>query len=135
MAQGRRLLYLIHAAHDYALASLLKDEIEAQVPGWRVFVASKAGDIPTGADWLGEIHSNLTSAASYLMLLTPTSVRRYWVWYEAGAAWRSNDARFPVVAAGLNRDEIDFPLKAVQTLVLDEPEDAAQLFRARCEIN
>ena len=129
MTEVRRLLYLIHGAHDHTLAAFLKDEIEAQIPGWRVFVASKAGEIPTGADWLNEIHDHLRIAASYLMLLTPTSIRRYWIWYEAGAAWRSSDERLPVVAAGLSRDEIDFPLRAVQTLVLDEPDDAMQLFK------
>ena len=41
----------------------------------------------------------------------------------------SNDERLPVVAAGLSRDEIDFPLRMVQTLVLEEPDDAAQLFK------
>jgi hypothetical protein len=129
MPEPRKLLYLIHAADDHALAGLLKEEIQTQIPGWRVFVASKAGDIPTGADWLNQIHDNLRIAASYLLLLTPTSVRRYWVWYEAGAAWRSRDQRLPVVAAGLTRDEIDFPLRAAQTLVLDDPADAAQLFK------
>ena len=51
------------------------------------------------------------------------------MWCEAGAAWRSNDDRFPVVAAGLSRDDIDFPLRMVQTLVLEDPDDAAQLFK------
>jgi len=129
VTEPTRLLYVIHAAHDHAVAGLLKEEIEGQVDGWRVFVASKAGEIPTGEDWLNEIHANLKNAASYLMLLTPTSVRRHWVWYEAGAAWRSSDRTLPVVAAGLSRDDIAFPLRAVQTLILDDPTDAAQLFK------
>lgn len=89
VSETRRLLYVIHAAHDHALAKFLQEEIEAQIPTWRVFVASKAGQIPTGSEWLNEIHDKLRLAASYLLLLTPTSIRRYWVWYEAGAAWRS----------------------------------------------
>jgi hypothetical protein len=123
-----KILYLIHAASDFALAAFLKYEVERQIPMWRVFVASKAGQIPTGSEWLNEIQRNLTDAAAYLLLLTPASVERRWVWYEAGAAWKSGKLRLPVVAAGLDRATIDFPLKSVQTLMLANPEEASQLF-------
>jgi hypothetical protein len=119
---------LVHAADDYALAAYLKHEIEAGIDGCTVFVASKAGQIPTGKDWLTEVHDNLTRATSFLFLLTPRSVTRSWVWYEIGAAWHSGVPRFPVVAAGLARDALEFPLKALQALVLDAPADAEQLF-------
>src|SRR5258705_10828423 len=94
------ILYVIHAADDYALAAFSRHEVERQIAHWRVFGASKAGQIPTGSDWLREIHQNLTDAASYLLLLTPRSIERPWVWYEAGAAWKSNKRQLPVVAAG-----------------------------------
>ncbi|MGB7219279.1 MAG: TIR domain-containing protein [Vicinamibacterales bacterium] len=125
----RRVLYLIHAADDHALAAFLRDEIEAQTSDWRVFVASKAGQIPTGADWLNEIHQNLSAADSYLLLLTPRSVERLWVWYEAGAAWKSGKPRLPVVAAGLARDQVPLPLGIAQALMLDKSDGANQLFK------
>ena len=124
-----QLLYIIHAADDRALARYLKGEFETVIPDLKAFVASKAGQIPTGSDWLAEIHDNLRAATSFLVLLTPRSIARPWVWYESGAAWRSGLPKFPVVAAGLDRNAIPFPLGAVQMLLLDDPEDAAQLFR------
>jgi hypothetical protein len=123
-----KLLYLIHASADHELAGFLKHAIE-EVCSWRVFLASKPGEIPTGADWLAEIHRNLKKAHSFLLLLTPQSVDRRWVWYEAGAAWKSGKRQYPVVAAGLEKDALDHPLGALQVLALDVPNEAKQLFK------
>ena len=87
-APADSLLYIIHAAADRDLALLLRaHQIKDCVPGIQVFLASKAGEIPTGKDWLAHIHENLKAATSFLLLLTPRSIERHWVWYEAGVAW------------------------------------------------
>jgi TIR domain len=80
-------LYIVHAAADRDIAILLRARIKDLVPDLQVFLASKAGDIPTGEDWLAHIHKNLEAATSFLLLLTPRSIDRHWVWYEAGVAW------------------------------------------------
>ena len=58
-----------------------------------------------------------------VMLLTPSSVRRYWVWYEAGAAWRSSNPRLPVVAAGLNPEKTSVVKVMTKDLVVGHPKD------------
>src|SRR5262245_53972762 len=126
---GGRRIYIIHAATDAAIAAVLKAELERSGTDVRVFVASKPGDIPTGADWLREIHENLRAADVYIPLLTPRSIVRPWVWYESGAAWFSERRRLPIVAGGLDPGNIPYPLGAAQALRLDDPEHAAQFFR------
>src|SRR5688572_13589793 len=121
-------LYIIHSAADKALAVFVKSQCEEHVKGLRVFLASNAGDIPIGSEWLTEIQTNLQKATSFLLLLTPRSIERRWVWYEAGAAWLSKKPRFPVFAGGLNPGDIPFPLGATQGVALDDPEQAARLF-------
>ena len=111
MTAAPRLLYMIHAAADYALAAFLKHEIEHRT-GWRVFVASKAGDIPAGEDWLAEIHDHLAVADAFLLLLTPRSVGRHWIWYEAGVAWHAKKERLPVVV-GLAPETLGYPIAAL----------------------
>ncbi len=123
-----RLLYIVHAADDKALAQFVKSQVEATVPALRIFLASKPGQIPTGSDWLAEIQGKLTDSTEYLLLLTPRSITRHWVWYEAGAAWMTGRSRYPVAAGGLARQDIPFPLGAAQTLALDDPDEATQLF-------
>ncbi|PYR72239.1 MAG: hypothetical protein DMF86_24210 [Acidobacteria bacterium] len=115
------LLYIVHAAADRDLAILLRARIRDVVPGLQVFLASKAGEIPTGEDWLAHIHQNLKAATSFLLLLTPRSIERHWVWYEAGVAWSRGCRQLPVTAGGLDRATVHYPLKAAQIL--------AQLFR------
>ena len=114
-------LYLAHAASDRTIAAFLKTELERLASGISVFVASRPGDIPTGSDWLKEIHGNLRLADAFLFLLTPRSVERPWVWYEAGAAWFSDKRRIHVATAGLDRGDIPYPLGAIQTLQIDPP--------------
>jgi TIR domain len=123
------MLYIVHAAADRDLAILLRARIKDLLPGLQVFLASKAGEIPTGEDWLAHIHQNLKAATSFLLLLTPRSVDRHWVWYEAGVAWSRGCRRLPVTAGGLDRATVHYPLKAAQILDLEQPDDAAQLFR------
>jgi hypothetical protein len=127
------LLYIVHAAADRDLAFLLRAHVKDLVPGIQVFLASKAGEIPTGEDWLRHIHDNLKAATSFLLLLTPRSIERHWVWYEAGVAWNRWVAdgcrQLPVAAGGLDRTTVYYPLRGVQILDLEQPEDAAQLFR------
>lgn len=123
---------MIHAAEDRDLAILLRSYIKDRVSGIQVFLASQAGEIPTGEDWLAHIHENLKAATSFLFLLTPRSVERHWIWYEAGVAWNRAVAegcrRLPVAAGGLNRASVYYPLRAVQILDLEQPADAKQLF-------
>jgi len=92
-----------------------------------VFVASKAGDIPTGADWLDAIEAALRQADTYVLLLTPRSVERLWLWYESGAAWMSERTLIPLTAAGLSKGDVPYPLGARQALSLDDPGDVEQM--------
>jgi hypothetical protein len=123
------VVYIIHAATDAKIAALIKSELERLLPERKVFVASRPGDIPTGAEWLTEIQTNLRQAKVFVILLTPRSVARPWVWYEAGVAWHSDQRRLPVVVGELDLGNIPYPLGASQALQLSDPEHAAQFFR------
>jgi len=122
-------IFLSHAADDGSLAHYLDNVLRQGSPGLKVFVASRAGDIPTGRDWLDVIESELKQADAYLLLLTPFSVGRFWLWYESGAAWMSERPFIPVTAAGLAKGNVPYPLGALQALSLEDPGDVTQLAR------
>ncbi len=126
-AVGR--LFLSHADLDATIANYLSDALRKGRPDLKVFVASRPGDIPTGDEWLAVIRSELRQADAYLVLLTPVSITRRWVWYESGAAWWSEKRLIPVVAAGLGKADVPLPVGAHQILSLDDPEEVAQLAR------
>src|SRR5436309_6223575 len=122
-------IFLSHAAADAALAHHLANVLRQGDDGLQVFVASKAGDIPTGADWLATIEAELDQADTYVLLPTPRSVQRHSFWYESGAAWMSERPFIPLTAAGLAKGDVPYPLGAKQTLSLEEPSEVEQLAR------
>jgi hypothetical protein len=122
-------IFLSHAADDAALAHHLANVLRQGADQLDVFVASKAGDIPTGADWLDTIEAELRRADTYVLLLTPRSVERFWLWYESGAAWMTERPFIPLTAAGLSKGQVPYPLGARQALSLEDPSDVEQMAR------
>ncbi|MGH7548316.1 MAG: hypothetical protein ACREMM_09080 [Gemmatimonadales bacterium] len=62
-----------------------------------------------------------------MLLLTPRSVHRRWLWYESGAAWMGERTLIPLTAAGLGKGEVPYPLGARQPLSLEDPAEVEQL--------
>ena len=118
-------IFLSHAAADRQLADLVRSFLS----GHHVFMASKPGDIRPGDEWLGAVQAELRDADAYLVLLTPNSVERPWVWFETGAAWMSERKLLLVTAGGLSVGEGPYPMAAFQVLSLENPEEAAAVFR------
>jgi len=118
-------IFLSHAAADRPLADLVRTFLS----GHHVFMASKPGDIRPGEEWLGAVQTELRHADAYLVLLTPNSVERPWVWFETGAAWMSERNLVLVTAGGLSVGEVPYPMAAFQVLSLENSEEAAAVFR------
>jgi hypothetical protein len=130
VSPARSRIFLSHAAVDRPLAELLRDRIVELDPTRRVFVASRPGDIRADQEWLPTIQQELAVAEVYIVLLTPNSIARPWVWFETGAAWMSQRTLIAVRAAGLASDEVPLPLSTRQILSLDNPNEAVEIFRA-----
>lgn len=125
-AHQPKRVFLSHASDDGALALHLANVLRQDPGNLKVFVASRAGDIPPGADWLEVIESELRVADTYVLLLTPRSVKRFWLAFESGAAWMSQRTFIPLTAAGLAKGEVPFPLGARQALSLEDPADVEE---------
>ena len=121
-------LFLSHATSDRTLAEYLKAELERGVSGLEVFLTVYPGMIPAGADWLAAIKAELERADGYVVLLTPASVTRPWIWFETGAAWMSKRALATVSAGALDRTTLPMPLASFQVLSLEDPREAASVF-------
>jgi hypothetical protein len=128
MATPVRHVFLSHAAADASLAEYLARVMRNSVGGLHVFVASYPGEIPTGSDWLVKIRAELRAADTYLVLLTPYSIQRLWLWFETGAAWMSERRLIPVTAKGLTKSDVPMPLGAHQALSLEQKADIERLF-------
>src|SRR6185312_3079362 len=122
-------VFLSHADTDVDLARAVHDELRRAKPDLEVFVSSIPGAIPTGQEWLGEIKRQLKAADAYLILLTPASVQRLWVWFESGAAFMNDKKVIAVCAPGMQKNSVPSPLSGHQLLSFHSTEECEQVFR------
>ena len=82
-------LFLSHSHGDQELANAFKNLIHKCFPGHIKVKASSAspaeGGIPAGSDWLDWIHEQVRGSRFTAVLLTPNSVNKPWLMWEAGA--------------------------------------------------
>jgi hypothetical protein len=121
------LLFLSHAGADAELAGFLDGQIRRLVPECEVFRTSRTGQIIPGDEWFRVITENLRQAASYLILVTPNSVTRPWMWFEAGAGWMSARPVIPVTIA-ISKADVPEPLRFFQIYSLESAAEAATVF-------
>jgi hypothetical protein len=97
------------------------------LPGLEVFVSSQPGQIPTGDKWLEAVEDKLQKGDTFIILLTPASIDRRWVWFETGSFWFSGKRILPI-AYGIDLGKIPHPLSVRQALSLDDPAKLKQFF-------
>lgn len=125
-----RRIFLSHASDDHTTADYLRGRLIDAVPDSHVFLASRPGDIPVGADWLTTIKKELAASDAYMVLLTRASVQRPWVQFETGAAWMSDRTLVTVVAGPLEKQDVPMPLSSFQLYSLSVAEEARHVFDA-----
>jgi TIR domain len=77
------LLFISYAHEDRALAECFSRLIESTTDGaLKTFCASS--DLKPGSEWFLEIMKNLRNATDLVALLTPNSIDRSWLHFEAG---------------------------------------------------
>jgi hypothetical protein len=124
-----RPIFLSHAAVDQPLAAMIAAEVKKRASGSEVFVASQPGHIRAGEKWLNVIEEKLSTGEAYVILLTPASVGRLWLWFETGSIWFSNKRILPELAHGLVIERVPYPLSARQIQNLEKEDQLREFFR------
>jgi hypothetical protein len=128
-------LFISHAASDAEFANAVKQEIEKVFAnGVNVFCTSSPGAIPVGKDWLSDVEEKLGVAQAIIVIITPVSIERPWVWFEVGATWakgRTGECRiYPLCAAEIDLSNVPSPLDRLQALSIGKAADLKLLFEA-----
>lgn len=126
-------LFISHAATDAEFAAALQQEIDRVFAnGVGVFCTSSPGVLSPGSDWLAIIEEKLKAAQAIIVLVTPTSIERPWVWFEVGAIWhRSRDGEcriYPLCAPEIDLAQLPAPLDRLQALSMGKAIDLKHLF-------
>ncbi len=124
----KRTIFVSHATGDRILATNVEKALRTVI-GDRavVFSSSAMGAIQAGDDWLNQIERQLSVADALVVLLTPSSLERWWLWFEVGAVWprwRQAACRiYPLCFSGVEPLDLPSPLNRAQARhVVDEAE-------------
>lgn len=128
-------LFISHASSDGQFATVLKTEIEKVfADGVNVFCTSSPGAIEASQDWLSNIEEKLDTAQAVIVIITPVSVERPWLWFEVGASWlrarKAQTAIYPLCAPEVNLSDLPSPLDRLQALSMGRAIDLKLLFEA-----
>jgi hypothetical protein len=122
------LLFISHAATDMELALFLKKAVQQSFPDLTIFDASDEMSLRPTEDWVHAVLNNLQMAGLVLIMATERSVKRLWVWFEAGASW-SRTSRLVTCAIGrTHKGNLPLPFAIYINFSLAEPRDLERLF-------
>ncbi len=132
------VIFISHASTDKPIANILKSEIDRVFAnGVHVFASSVPGVLKPGDDWLNQIKDNLENAKAVIVLITPVSINRPWIWFEVGASWsRMLDGSgriYPLCAPEIDFLDLPEPLSRLQALSLGKAEQVKLFFQALCD--
>ncbi len=106
---------------SHSIAKLLRDWLPKVIQRLDCFLSSK--DIDAGAVWFDTLRQNLEQSKIGILCLTPESILRPWILFEAGVIARSFEQnRIYPLLIGLNVSEIPSPLAIFQGGSLSQPE-------------
>jgi hypothetical protein len=128
-------LFISHATSDGEFANTVKQEIEKVFAnGVDVFCTSSPGTIQVGADWLQDIENKLAATQAVIVIITPVSIERPWLWFELGATWSKGRAGtckiYPLCAPEVEMGALPSPLDRLQALSMGKTADLKLLFDA-----
>jgi hypothetical protein len=96
-------------------------------PGIDVFRSSSDSAIYAGDDWMMRIFEELKTAKLLVSMLSPASVQRPWINFEAGAAWMGNTKVIPVCFDGLTIETLPKPYSSLQAVEINTNDGAHYL--------
>ncbi len=128
-----KTIFISHAAEDAVLAEIVKTQIdnvfEKKV---NVFVSSIPGTISPGSDWLGKIIGNLTENNAFIVLVSPYSEKRPFVWFEIGFSWlrrlNKNCEIYAICAPPIDPGNLPEPLCRLQATSLASEKQTKAFF-------
>lgn len=115
-------VFISHSSLEAALANWLRDWIQQNVSNTTAFCSSVPDDLPPGDDWFREIVNRARTADHCLILLSPDSLDKHWLYFEAGLTLGATEIHklIPVLYGGLRSAAVPGPLRHRQALVIDD---------------
>jgi TIR domain len=107
-------IFISFIHEEEAVAVAVQQLLRAFLGNRNVFLSADEWQIFAGEQWLDRIKSELQPAKVVVLLLSPRSVQRPWVNFEAGAAWLTGKVIVPACFAGLSKGTLPKPYSNIQ---------------------
>lgn len=115
--------FLSHDSVDKEVAEIVARTLSRvslmQVSPWFSSDQSPSGGLKPGNIWFNEILQKLKESKALVVLLTPNSITRPWIYFEAGIAQALTHEIIPV-CLGIMRDSVNPPLGMYQCYQLTD---------------
>jgi TIR domain len=98
----------------------------------QVFMSADTTQIHAGELWLERIAEELKKSKVVILMLSPLSVGRPWVNFEAGGAFLTDKRIIPVCFDGLTQGNLPKPYSNFQAVGLETDDDYYYLVRSVC---
>jgi hypothetical protein len=115
---------------DDAVAEAVQRFLQSKLNDQAVFRSSDRWRIYAGEVWMDRIMTELQDAKVVVLILSPRSVKRAWVNFEAGAAWIEKAKIIPVCFGGLTKGNLPKPYSSLQAIDLEDDDDKYYLLRS-----
>lgn len=119
-------LSFIHEEEDWTketnqfIEGVFPDQIDS-------FFSSDENAIYAGDDWMTRIFDELKQSKVLVSMLSPQSISRPWINFEAGAAWMRDTKVIPVCFGGLSIEKLPKPYSSLQAIDLETYEGSFYL--------
>ena len=121
-------IFISHISEETSITGILKDWIESTFLGQcEVFSSSDKADL-SGNKWISEIDQALDSAMAFLVLFSPTSVKRPWVNVQTGWGWIKGLPIILICHSGLKKDDLPRRISTLQALEINSDGFVSELF-------
>jgi hypothetical protein len=123
-------VFISHITEEKETALCLKEYLrETLGSSLSVFVSSDYESIAGGDIWFTTIVNALKTSLVEIVLLSPTSVGRPWINFEAGVGIGTESLVIPVVVHGLARGDVGHPLSSLQIRSLEDDANVRALLK------
>jgi hypothetical protein len=128
---ARKQIFISHISEESAIAQALKKRLLADFLNLpEIFVSSDRTTIGAGKKWLDEVEKGLKTADLVIVMLSPESVGRPWVNFEAGAVWLRGVPLIPVCHSGTTPETLPMPLNLLQAGSLTDADSLQKIYDA-----
>lgn len=123
-----RNVFISHCVLDSDLAKSVSRTLKTlslgQIRTWYSTSDNYEEGFAPGDVWFARICNEITQCKILVVLLTPNSIDKPWIYFESGIAKGSPDTRVMPLCIGINKDDIKPPLSHIQLYQLSDYDSA-----------